>query len=213
MIQSRHQASNHAARRLALGALLWAPSLVVFAQPTSVANSPPPFVTRGMPGAGQEAMKPLVGDWKVSMWLYAAMGTPDRPAASNDLKAHREWVAGGRFLADVTEGTFGGQPYYRRGTLGYSAMDKRYEWVTQDALNANMMIYAGPKGSGPTFPASLQGTFTDQGLLGERSVGKSIRQRTVIKIIDADHHEMDIYFTPPGGKERLIDHKIFTRVR
>ena len=203
--------------RLPLQPLAWIAFLSltgaqVSAQTAPAASAPPPFVARGLPGAGQEAMKPLAGDWKVSMWLYAAVGTPDHPVQSDDIKCHREWIADGRFLTDVTEGTVGGQAYYRRGTLGYSGVDKRYEWVTQDALNANMMIYAGANGSGPGFPASLRGSFTDQGLLGEKYAGKTIGQRTVIRIVDNDHHEMLIYFTPPGERERLVDRKVYTRL-
>jgi hypothetical protein len=75
-------------------------------------------------------------------------------------------------------------------------MDRRFEWVTQDGLNANMMIYLRAWRSGPTFPASLSGTITDQGLLGEASAGKTIRQRTLIRIDSPDRHVMEIFFTP-----------------
>jgi Protein of unknown function (DUF1579) len=183
------------------------------AMPVWAADStPPPFVKRGMPGEGQQAMEPLAGDWKVAMTVYIAMGSPKQPVTSTDLVAHREWIAGGRFLRDVTQGTVGGSPYWRMGTLGYSNMDGRYEWVTQDGFNANMMIYKGAEHAGPHSPASLSGTFTDQGVLGERYTGKTIRQRTVITIDGPDHHTIDIYFTPPGGKERLGDHKVYTRI-
>jgi hypothetical protein len=173
--------------------------------------APPPFVVRGMPGDGQKAMQALTGNWRVEMTLYAAMASPEHPLTSSDLIARREWIGAGRFLRDVTEGTFGGSPYYRMGTLGYSNMDRRFEWVTQDALNANMMIYQGARRSGPAFPVSLTGTFTDQGLLGEASAGKTIHQRTLIRIDDPDHHVMEIYFTPAGARERLIDRKAYTR--
>ena len=196
---------------LALAATTLALTSPTHAQPPQ--KAPPPFVTRGTPGPGQAAMKPLVGNWRVKMSLFAALGTPEKPVVSTDVRAHRAFVAGGRFLADETKGTFGGQPYYRRGTLGYSNMDKRYEWVTQDGLNSMMMIYQGALNSGPHFPATLYGNFTDQGLLGEQYVGRTIRQRTVINILDNDHHRMEIYFTPPGDKERLIDRKDFTRIR
>ena len=192
----------------ALALVIAAPVLT----PVIAADSPPPFVTRGLPAEGHKAMAPLAGVWKVSMTVYAAMGTPEKPVTSTDLVTRREWIAGGRFLRDVTEGTIGGAPYWRMGTLGYSNIDGRYEWVTQDALNANMMIYRGAAKAGPQFPASLSGTFTDQGILGERYAGKTIRQRTVIKIDGPDHHTIDLYFTPPGGTERLVDHKDYTRV-
>lgn len=145
------------------------------------------------------------------MTLYIAMGSPEHPVTSTDLVAHREWIAGGRFLYDVTQGTLGGAPYWRAGTLGYSNVDARYEWVTQDATNANMMIYQGKPKTGPHFPASLSGTFTDQGILGERYAGKTVRQRTVIKIDGPDSHTIDLYFTPPGGREKLAARAVYTR--
>ena len=49
-------------------------------------------------------MEPLAGDWKVAMTVYIAMGSPKQPVTSTDLVAHREWIAGGRFLRDVTQG-------------------------------------------------------------------------------------------------------------
>jgi hypothetical protein len=195
--------------------------LVALAASVAVVASPaaapppgaPPFVVRGLPGDGQAAMQVLAGNWRVEMTLYAAMGSPEHPVSSSDLTAHREWIGGGRFLRDETQGTFAGSPYYRMGTLGYSNMDRRFEWVTQDGLNANMMFYQGSPRSGPTFPASLSGTFTDQGLLGENSAGKTIRQRTLIRIDSPDHHVMEIYFTPAGGRERLIDRKVYSRIK
>lgn len=200
------------ARLLGLAGTLAAFAAAANADERAGPVAPPPYAVRGMPGPGQLAMKVLAGDWRVRMTLYAAVGTPQKPVVSTDLVAHRELVADGRFLTDETKGTMAGQPYFRRGTLGYSNMDGRFEWVTQDALNANMMIYRGASRSGYRFPVSLSGTFTDQGLLGEATAGKTLRQRTVITILDPDHHRFDIYFTPPGGPERLVDRKEYSRI-
>ena len=57
----------------------------------------------------------------------------------------------------------------------------------------------------------MVGEFTDQGLLGEAYIGKTIGQRTVISIPSADRHTIDLYFTPPGEAERLVDHAAYTR--
>jgi hypothetical protein len=172
----------------------------------ALAQQPPPFAQRGMPGSGQKVLEPLAGDWDVTMTLFAAMGSPQKPFVAK-LSCHREWIAQGRFLRDVTEGP----NYFRQGTLGYSNMDKRYEWTTQDAINANMMIYLGKPGSGPGLPITMAGSFTDQGILGEADVGKRVAQRTVITLHDRDHHEIDIYFTPSGARERLVDRKVYVR--
>ena len=80
-------------------------------------------------------------------------------------------LADRRFLRDQTRGQIAGSPYWRLGLLGYSTMDKCYEWVTIDGLNANMMIYRGAPGSGPQQPITVAGTFTDQGIVSENTAG------------------------------------------
>ncbi len=69
------------------------------------AQEVPPPLRRSMPGAGHAVLQALVGTWRVEHSIYLSVGTRDRPAVFNDIICRREWVAGGRFLQDVTEGT------------------------------------------------------------------------------------------------------------
>ena len=92
-------------------------------------------------------------------------------------------------------------------------MDKCYEWVTVDGLNANMMIYRGVPGSGPQQPIVVAGAFTDQGIVSEQTTGKSVKQRVVIRVENDDRHVIELYFQPPGREEFLADRSIYTRVR
>jgi Protein of unknown function (DUF1579) len=172
----------------------------------------PAFARRGLPGPGHAALAPLVGIWRVENSIYIAIGTPGQPVVSDQIICRREWVAGGRFLRDVTEGTIGGGPYWREGLLGYSNMDQRYEWVTADGFNANMMIYLGDKGSGARQPIVMSGVFTDQGVVGEQAAGKEVGMRTVISIESRDRHVFELYVTPPGAREFLADRKVYTRI-
>jgi Protein of unknown function (DUF1579) len=172
----------------------------------------PAWARRGLPGPSHAALNPLAGTWRVQKSLYIAVGTRDRPAESSDLVARRDWVAGGRYLHDVTEGTVAGGPYWRLGLLGYSTMDERYEWITVDATNANMMIYLGAPRTAEQTPISMAGVFTDQGVLGEETVGKPVGMRTVIRIESEDRHVMELYLTPPGADELLADRSVYTRL-
>lgn len=181
--------------------------------PAAARQDAPAWVQRGLPGPGHAMLKTLEGTWRVEKSLHIAVGTRDDPAVSNDLICRRELVAGGRYLHDLTEGSIAGSPYWRLGLLGYSTMDERYEWVTIDAANANMMIYLGRPGSGEETPVSLYGVFTDQGMLGEETVGQPVGQRTEVQIISADRHVVELYFTPPGGEEFLADRSVYTRLR
>jgi hypothetical protein len=135
------------------------------------------------------------------------------PITSSDLTCHRTWIDGGRFLEDTTQGTVAGGPYWRKGWLGYDNMDRRYEWVTIDAINSMMMSYSGAPGSGARQPIIMDGVFTDQGVAGEDTVGKAVKMRTVIRIEDDDHHVIELYFTRPGEKEALAQRQVYTRVK
>ena len=209
---------------IAIIAAIHASSVFVFTQ-TSDPSKPdaaervPGFIRRGLPGPAHAALRGLEGDWRVEKALYIAVGTREKPAVSSDLIARRHWIAGGRFLHDVTEGSIAGGPYYRMGVLGYSNEDGRYEFVTVDGMNANMMIYrsdpvkaAQASDAAGNSAISMSGTFTDQGLISEQTAGLVIAQRTVIRIQSDDRHEIDLYFTPPGRAEMLIDHSIYTRM-
>src|SRR5262245_11220291 len=173
----------------------------------------PAWVQRGSPSAGHAALGPLVGSWRVQQSVYGTMGrSPDLPPiVSQDIRTTRVWVADGQYIEDTTEGTVGGQLYWRRGWLGYSNIDRRYEWVTV-APRVPMMIYLGKPGSGDQLPIEMTGVFTDQGVVSEQTVGKPIGQRTVIRIESQDRHIFELYFTPPGGKEQLALRSVYTRI-
>jgi hypothetical protein len=175
----------------------------------------PAWKRRGLPGAGHAALEPLIGTWKVQMGFYATFGRSPQapPIVADDLTCARTWVAGGRYIEDLTEGTIGGtEQYWRKGWLGYSIMDQRYEWVTIDAVNTTMMSYVGKPGSGGKMPINMFGVFTDQGVAGEEYVGKAVQMRTLIKIENNDRHIVELYFTPPGKSEVLATRGIYTRI-
>jgi Protein of unknown function (DUF1579) len=178
-----------------------------------VQQAVPAWVQRGMPGEGHAALAPLIGSWQVEQSIYATMGrSPDLPPiVSRDIRTTRVWIADGQYIEDTTEGTVEGQPYWRRGWLGYSNIDRRYEWVTV-APRVPMMIYLGKPGSGERMPIDLVGVFTDQGVVSEATVGKPVGQRTVISIESNDRHVFELYFTPPGGKEQLALRSVYTRI-
>jgi hypothetical protein len=175
----------------------------------------PAWLTRGLPGSGHHALNPLIGKWHVHMSVYGTFGRDPNapPIESDDLTCERVWVAGGRYIEDTTVGSVAGGPYWRKGWLGYSNMDRRYEWVTIDAVNSTMMRYEGGPGSGEAKPITMAGVFTDQGVAGEAAVGKSIPMRTVIKIESNDRHVFELYFTPPGGKEIVATKAVYTRLK
>ncbi|WP_051407847.1 DUF1579 family protein [Mesorhizobium sp. L48C026A00] len=191
------------------------------AQDGSAAAAPPTqselpkWLSRGLPGQAHEVLAPLVGTWRVQLSFYGTLGrSPDQPPlVTDDLISRRQWLAGGRYIEDTMEGTLDGAPIWRKGWLGYSIMDDRYEWITIDPVNTTMMYYEGIPGPGNQRPISMSGAFTDQGVAGEDTVGKSIGMRTVIKIENNDRHVFELYFTRPGQQETLATRGLYTRLK
>jgi Protein of unknown function (DUF1579) len=191
------------------------PALTQNAKPQSTTQQAvPPWVQRGIPSSGHGVLAPLAGSWRVELSVYGTMGrSPDLPPlVSRDIHTTRVWIADGQYLEDTTEGIVEGKPYWRRGWLGYSNLDRRYEWVTV-APRVPMMIYLGKPGSGEQMPIEMTGVFTDQGVVSEQTVGKPIGQRTVIRIENNDRHVFELYFTPPGGKEQLALRMEYARIK
>src|SRR5215216_1503890 len=98
---------------LVVGVLITASVCGAYPEDKQSEKSPqtvPPFVQRGQPGKEHARLEPLVGEWKVEgKWMIAG-GTAARPLQGENLHTTRTWVAGRRFLQDITEGTVGGSP-------------------------------------------------------------------------------------------------------
>lgn len=208
------------ARRSPAGGLL-AALLVAFvgtavaqAEPAAAASAPK-WVLRGLPGPHHHTLQALAGRWQVEMGVYGVAGRDPaaKPLTSRAMTTVREWIGDGRYLQDTTEGEVGDQRYWRRGWLGYSTMDQAYEWVTVDATNANMMIYASARMPVPAERIVLTGTFTDQGITGEANAGRRLPMRTEIRIESPDRHVIELYFTPPEGQETLATRQTYQRVK
>lgn len=190
------------------------PSTAQQTGPSANAAQPlPPFVQRGLPNEFHDALKPLEGNWRATKQIFIALGTAENPATSDQITTIRSWIGGGRHLLDITQGSIGGNSYYRMGVLSFGTIDRRYEFATFDGMNANSMLYRSEAMGRPGNEIILSGTFTDQGLLGEAFAGKTIPMRTIIRIDGPDRHEIELRFDVPGGQQNLlIDRTVYTRI-
>ncbi|WP_051338041.1 DUF1579 family protein [Streptomyces flavidovirens] len=206
--------------RLPRRALVLAGVLALAVAPSATATPPaPPAAATSdapsdnlTPGPAHRYLDPLVGTWKATKtnWL---LGEGGKPVVSHDMTVKVRWIkkTGGRFLSEETRGTLAGRPYFRLGVLGHSNIDERYEWTTFDSVTPTTMTYRGTRRSATASEISMPGQFTDPGVLGPDYLGKTIPMRTVITIRSGDHHTIDLYFTPPGQQERLVDRVVYER--
>ncbi len=121
------------------------------------------------------APRPPGRHWKATKVNYL-LGKDGKPVVSHDITVRVQWIkkTGGRFLKEQTQGTLAGHPYYRLGIMGYSNIDRRYEWTTFDSVTPTAMTYRGAPDSGSASEISIPGEFTDPGILGPEYLGKTI---------------------------------------
>ncbi len=152
-----------------------------------------------------ESFKPFVGTFRAEVKMWMGPGDPmiTTGTMTNSL------ALGGRFLAqdyagDPTPGPFGN--FAGKGFWGYNTVDKRYEGVWIDTACTFMMTEQGrrePDGK----------TWTMLGSMTNPETGAPMRKKSVIRLRDADHHSMEMFFETPDGQWAKSMHIEYARKR
>lgn len=129
------------------------------------------------------------------------------PIVSTDLVCQMQWIIGGRYLEEKTEGTLGGKPYLRQGYLTYHTLLQRYEYLTMDNLDTGFMTSYSM--SDEDAHVSTYGSFVQAGD-GQDIVGRVMKLRYVWLLEDAKHPIMHMYVTPPANQEFLLAEFVYT---
>lgn len=150
-----------------------------------------------------EKFRPFEGTFRteVKMWMG-----PGEPMVSTGTMVNTLDL-GGRFLrqeytGDANDGPF--PNFEGRGFWGYNTVDKRYESVWIDNAGTMMMMDTGQVDeAGTTWEMGCEMTCP---MSGER-----MKKRSVIRLIDHDHHVMEMYHTGPDGTEVKCMEITYTR--
>jgi hypothetical protein len=182
---------------LALAAAMSASGLAAAEETKKPASPAPPTDDKAMletwikvatPGAGHRWLDPVIGSWvtKISTWM--APGTP--PQQSTGTAEHR-WVLGGRFVEQRYEGSFMGQPFSGVGYTGYDNFKKKYVGTWMDTMGTMIMVSQGD---------AAGKTLTMSSTIDDIITGKATAVKSEIKIVDTDHHTMEMWGPDPTGK-------------
>jgi hypothetical protein len=174
----------------------------------AIAQEALPASTRlSMPGEKHAWLEPLIGDWSVEMLVYPGPGA--EPIVSTEVEATRTWTLDGRYVREELRGVVFGRPSARDGTLGYNALDGRFEWVTVDTFEPGQMVYFG-RGDEEAAGFSLYGESTEAGMAPEPT-GRKRELRFEFEIAGPDYHVQRIFARYPGQEEFLFVEQRFTR--
>src|SRR5262245_5511055 len=77
----------------------------------------------GKPGAEHKKLEPFVGDWTITLKVWA---DPNQPPAEVQGTAQRRWIMGGRFVQETVKVNHGGKTCEGLGLLGYDNGQKKF---------------------------------------------------------------------------------------
>jgi hypothetical protein len=143
------------------------------------------------PSAGHKALEPVVGTWDAKITMWMAPGAPPQESTGT---SENKWVLGGRFVQQSYDGNFMGQPFSGVGYTGYDNFKKKYVGTWMDTMGTMIMV---SQGSADATGKTLSMTST----IDDVMTGKPTNVKSEIKIVDADHHVMEMWGPDPTGKQ------------
>jgi uncharacterized protein DUF1579 len=148
------------------------------------------WLAASTPGAPHKALATLEGSWtaKVKTWM-----APGAPPESSDGTAEQKMLLGGRFLEQHYSGSMMGQPFQGVGHTGYDNLKKKYVATWIDSMGTMTMVTEG------TADATGK-VITSTGTIDDVMTGKPAKIKTVVTIVDPDHHTYEMWAPGPDGK-------------
>lgn len=155
------------------------------------------FAALAAPREEHDHLKPFVGTFRaeVRMWMG-----PGEPMVLTGTMVNEEDL-GGRFLRQTYEGDASEGPFPNfagRGYWGYNTVDGRWEGFWIDTASTVMQIERGEHDA-------EAGVWTMRGEMTNPQTGQPVSKRSVITLIDDDHHRMEMYFESPGGEAKGME--------
>lgn len=155
----------------------------------------------GTPGPHHEHLNDLVGNWTyaVTMWME-----PGAPPMESQGTMEAKWVYGGRFVETSIQGEFMGEAFEGRGVDGYDNAAQKHFGFWVDSTGTTPMFSTGDCSDGGKV-MTMTSDFVDP------ASGETVHQRAVTKVVDHDHHVMEMYHTMGDGKEHKVMEMTATR--
>ncbi len=148
------------------------------------------WVAYATPGAPHKALEAVVGTWDVKSKVWMAPGAPpDETTGTSENKM----ILGGRYLEQRYEGTAMGQPFHGIGVTAFDNYKKKYVATWIDSMGTGIMVTTG------AFDKAGK-ALTSWGTMDDPGLKKTMKVKTAVTIVDADHHTYESWYPGPDGK-------------
>ncbi len=153
------------------------------------------FMRATTPNEHHRKLDPFVGTWNAAVKHWMA---PDAEPSESGGVMTNEWTLDGRFLKQNYDAEFMGMKFQGEGYWGFNNVTGKYEGVWLDTMSTWISTDAGDvDDAGKRWEMS--------GELADPSTGKPMRRRSVITIIDEDHHVMEMFMGGPENEFRVME--------
>lgn len=143
------------------------------------------------PGDMQKTLAAQNGDWNEEISFFMAPGAPPQTMKAT---VSNKMILGGRYQQSMHKGSFQGMPFEGISTIGFDNLKKVFVGSWVDNMSTGMMQMEGP------WDAASK-SINLKGKMMEPAYGKEVEIRQVMTFTDAKNQKMEMYMTPPGGKE------------
>ena len=155
------------------------------------------FAALAAPTEEHARLAAFVGTFGATVKLW--MGPGDPQITTGEMV--NEMDLGGRFLKQTYTGDPGEGPFpdfAGRGFWGYNTIDGLWEGVWIDTASTVLQVERG------TLDESGR-VWTMEGEMTNPQTGRPISKRSVITLVDDDHHTMEMYFATDEGEAKGME--------
>ncbi|MBC7887437.1 MAG: DUF1579 domain-containing protein [Ferruginibacter sp.] len=149
------------------------------------------------PGEVHKMMAQSDGEWNddITMWM-----DPAAPPTKTTATTKNEMIMGGRYQISKVTGNMMGMPFEGMSLVGYDNAKKIFTSVWVDNFGTGTMTLEG------TWDVQTKSiTFKGKGI--DPMTGKDLSVRQVMKFIDNDKMEMEMYDTKNGTETKTMEIK------
>ncbi|HEX2965236.1 MAG TPA: DUF1579 domain-containing protein [Syntrophorhabdaceae bacterium] len=154
----------------------------------------------GTPGAQHEMLKSLEGSWitKTKAWM-----SPDQPPSEGSGTCEQKMLLGGRYLQQEYTGEMGGESFEGINVIGYDNHAEKFASVWMDSMSTGIYYFEGKRGKDEKI-LTQESSYEDP-------VRGPMVWRSIMKIVDRDRIDYEMYLIPRGGMEEKAMEMTMTR--
>jgi hypothetical protein len=135
----------------------------------------------------------MAGEWTCKVKYQM---DPSQPWQESQSTATITALMDGRYIQEVDAGQMGGMPFSGMGLYGFDNVSGKYVSTWIDNMGTGIETSVGtPDASGKviTWIATMNDPMT----------GKAKSSRMVTTVVDDNHHTIEMFGVPPGGKKEM----------